>query len=744
MRKRRNREAGIGQRDAAELRTDLSFRSQLEIRASSIDEENRSIEALISTESAIPMWDWERGEMVPEVLLTSGMELPKARQVPLLDSHSRWSVKDQLGSAREIQKADAGVVGRMFFSRAAEAEWTKVKEGHARDVSAGYQVLARIYVPANSTQTIGGKRFTGPVNVATKWRLREVSLTPIGADEQAKLRGLDPHAITRRTEGYFTMNPELRKLLETRGMPKDLDDNAAQAWLVANGARILAPEPTPAAPPATKPEPQRAAAAPAIDADAIAKLIAEGTRKALEEAEQKRTAFQAEVRSLCELAELPSEFEHCRNLADVAAVRAYLVERKAKIASGEVVNPNPRVRITGDGAERFMADVGTSLSLRAMAAATDKPESIDKVFPVAERAKGYEQWRHATIYQIAEECCRMNNIDIRGRTRDDVAICALFGPEKAWGGRSDAAYHTTANFLKLTQDAFNKSMMVGSMEARPTWRGPMRQGTSVADFKTVHRVTMGAIPNLPVWNDNTNPEKASFADAEETYAVECRSLEVDFSYKMIVNDDMNAISRVPGMLGAAAERTVNAFAWSLITSNPTMRDSVALFSAATGNRKRQNLTTGAGAPSVTTVGALTKLMRLMRGENTPEQNESDDVLNLQPVYIVGPAALEVTINQLVNSAYDPASGVNHQVFNPTRVLTPVIEPLLDADSATAWYLFCSPAQCDTVEISFLQGQERPRTRYDLDHKKLCQSWIVLQTFGGKPLNHRGIQKHAGA
>jgi DNA primase len=45
-----------------------------------------------------------------------------------------------------------------------------------------------------------------------------------------------------------------------------------------------------------------------------------------------------------------------------------------------------------------------------------------------------------------------------------------------------------------------------------------------------------------------------------------------------------------------------------------MSDSVALFAAATGARKRTNLATGAATPTTTTIGAMTKLMRLMRGE----------------------------------------------------------------------------------------------------------------------------------
>ena len=77
-------------------------------------------------------------------------------------------------------------------------------------------------------------------------------------------------------------------------------------------------------------------------------------------------------------------------------------------------------------------------------------------------------------------------------------------------------------------------------------------------------------------------------------------------------------------------------------------------------------------------------------------------------------------------------------------LIPVIEPLLDANSTTAWYLFAEPTRIETVEVTFLQGQESPVTRSYVEPKNLAQNFIILQTFAAKALDHRGIQKHAGA
>ena len=745
-------------RDAS--RGEMSYRS-LSVRSSTLDTDNRTVDAIVSTETPVLMPDWQRMEMVPEVLQAKGAIIPPSGQVPFLDSHNRSRVSDQLGSARKIATRYNDLVATLHFSSAADSEFTKVREGHVTDVSAGYEVLKKTYVPKGETQQVNGRSYTGPVNVATKWRLREVSLTPIGADAQAKLRGLDPAAFRFEspTEESFEMDKELRDFLVSRGMVATLNDADAQKWLMANRALLVdAPAPVTTSTAPAVPEPTRAAApAPqslpnpqpglAVSEQRIQELFTASFRDFQTKQEAARVAFRAEVDSLCELAGLPDAVTHCRDLPDIAAVRKHLTDEKARLAT--VVPFQPSIRQTGSGFDACMRDMGTALALRAMNNATDPnhpnhEKTFEKVLPVASRGKGHETFRHATIFRMAEEFVRMLGIDTRDMTRDDIAICAMFGPDKI-GKRAGgvAAYNQTGNFTNLTLDAVNKSMMVGYVESPSTWEGPMRQAMSAPDFKQIHRVRMGAIPNLPVWNDNDNPTKASFADAQEQYAVEARSLEIGFSYRLLVNDDMDAISRVPAMMGAAARRTVNAVAWAQLTSNPTMTDGQPLFSAPAGNRKRSNKTTGVNLPTVANLQVSSNLMRQMRGENTPEGNESQDVLNLVPRYIVGPGALATSINQLVLSAYDPAAN-SFMVYNTATQLIPVIEPLLDANSVASWYLFASPAQIDTIEVTFLQGQESPIVRPFMDERNLSQNFIVLQTFAAKAMNHRGIQQQVGA
>lgn len=714
---------------------DPGFRS-LEVRAKTFSEDTRSVDAVISTETPVLMPDYNRMEMVPEVLLSKGAEFPKGRQIPFLDSHNRYSVKDQLGSARAITVNEDNITATLVFGKSASGEdaLASVRDGHITDVSVGYEVLKKTYVPDGTTKTISGREFTGPVNVVTKWRLREVSLTPIGADAQAKLRGLDPAAVRFSQDERFEMNPELRALLVSRGMPAELNDEQAQRWLIDNAAKLGDQKPAP--------QSEQRQAQPAVDAAGLAAMVAEATRKAVAEATAQREAFEADVRALCELAGLPYEFDNARKCADVAAVRSHLTAAKAKAAESL---PFGNVRVLSTGVDRLRDDLQSTLIARAAESALNGDFQKLQRYVSDDQRKAAQPFRHATLLDMATEFVRAQGINTLGLTREQIAQCAMFGPQVAGirGLRTDVPMHTTGSFANLTLDAINKSMMIGYTEVPATWRGPMRQGESVADFKTIHRLRMGGVPNLSVWNDAADPDRASMADAREFYAVECRSLGVDFSYKLIVNDDMSALTRVPLALGDSAARTVNAVAWSQITSNAALSDGVALFSAVSGARKQKNLETGSVTNYTTAINLLTQNMMTMRGENTPEGNQGPDILALMPRYICFPAALRGTLLQLLRSESDPSS-TNSGVRNINTGLVPIIEPLLDADSATAFYLFAEPNRVDTVEVTFLQGQETPQIRSVLSEEKLSMTYYVLQSVGAKALNHRGIQKHAGA
>lgn len=755
-RRENQRSAAVETRDRA-----LNYR-EFGLRSQTLNADGRTVDATITTEEPVMMFDYERYEYIPEVLLTEGMQSTRGLQVPLLDSHARYSVTNQLGSVRGITKEGDRTGGTLNFSAAADSEFTKVREGHVTDVSAGYEVLQKKFIPEGKSEVVRGKSFTGPLNLVTKWRLREVSITPIGADEQAKLRGFDPHNLPSPSES-FAMNPELRAMLESFGMPKDKTDNEAQAWAVENKSRFKVADDSSGSRSDNDPLAKKLD----VIADLLkgrvagndgASLTPEKVVELLDKREQERaakaTAFRSEVDASLELAfgeSVPAELrDQCRGMTDIAAVRTAINARKKADAEKFSIPGAPHAHIQFGAAQRdkHRAAISSAMLVRTFESSGRLP-ALDKMLPGGKKAEGWEDFRNCRLLDIARECLVADGFgyhELRRLSPQDLAIAALGFPHKVGLRAAEgAAYHTTGSLSYVTMDAINKVGQAAYAEVPQTWKGPMRQAASVPDFKQKHVVKLSASPNLPVWPDNTNPQPVAFSNEKESYAVEARAEEASISWRLYVNDDMDMLMRIPQMLFAAAARTVNAVAWAQITGNPALSDGQTLFlETPTGNRKRSNYTVGSATPTNAVLAGMKSKMRLMRGLNTPEGNESDDILNIAPRYLAVPTALETTAETLILSIADPASSGNGNVHNPARTLQLVVEPRLDADSATAFYLFADPTQVDTVEVTFLQGQETPVTNDWVDERTMSRIYTIVQSCAAKAIDHRGVQKHKGA
>ena len=153
----------------------------------SFDRENRTVELIFSTGAPVERYDWMSGKKYLEKLAITADAIRLERLnagAPLLDSHSSWSIADQiggvvLGSARVEGKRALATVR---FSRRAEVLpiLQDVEDGILRSVSVGYRVH-KFEEDAGSGNKI-------PVRTAIDWEPYEVSLVSMPADVGAKVR----------------------------------------------------------------------------------------------------------------------------------------------------------------------------------------------------------------------------------------------------------------------------------------------------------------------------------------------------------------------------------------------------------------------------------------------------------------------------------------------------------------------------------------------------------------------------
>jgi len=230
------------------------------------------------------------------------------------------------------------------------------------------------------------------------------------------------------------------------------------------------------------------------------------------------------------------------------------------------------------------------------------------------------------------------------------------------------------------------------------------------------------------------PEK-SVGDTKRTYQIAKYGAEFTVSWETVVNDDLDALSRIPAMQGNAARRTQEKVVYDALLSNPTMPDTYALFSAS--HPSGSNISGSAAAPSVQTLSDGFEAMGLQKGLS------SDVYLNLVPRTLLVPLNYSATALEIVNSQSYAASNNNSGVVNiygvnGVRPLQVVATPLLDANSATNWYLIADNAQIDTVEITFLQGEESPVLENEWVMSNDVYRYKVRQSFAAAVIDHRGI------
>jgi hypothetical protein len=306
--------------------------------------------------------------------------------------------------------------------------------------------------------------------------------------------------------------------------------------------------------------------------------------------------------------------------------------------------------------------------------------------------------------------------------------------------RSDfQPYHTSGTFANILLDAANKTLLAAYEEAPYSWNLWARQGASAQDFKTLYRTRFSEAPNPEEVPEGADYPEKVMTDSKESYRVAKFGESFTVSWETIVNDDLDAISRVPAMHGNAMRRMQNKKVYEVLTSNPVMGDGFNLFSSS--HVSGDNTSGTAAAPSVATLNAGFVKMMSQKGQT------SDAYLNIIPKFLIVPLSYSATAEELVRSTSYAVSNGNQGIqniygVNGSRSLMVITDPNLEANSTTTWYLAADPAQCDTVELTFLAGEESPVLESEWNIKNDSYIYKIRQTFGVKAIDWRGLYRNA--
>jgi len=730
------------------LKTDALAMRTVSVQPATADSVKRSVKIVTATENPIDRWDERRGEVVAEVLEMDGLRMrPGATQIPIVDSHDTSTVRNVLGSLRNISVEGDEFGGVAYFASDDESQraYSKLLDGHITDFSITAQPNEVLELRTGQKYTTSrGTEVVGPANVITNWTALDASLVATGADSRSTVR----RSYTDLEQRKRTVDEALLGQLKEMGLPDGMEDpNQILAWVVGKLGKpaetVESMEEETLAEEVVEQMDEEKPAEMVEQAYGEDKPMEASARKAIEgeikrmilDADQQR---RAEIQATCKLAKVERAFadELCDTGVSVEIAKQRIIEKMATQPLGRSVDGDA-VRVTKSADDKYFEAARDGLLVRAQTASR-----VRRTLHDGKPADGSQDFSRMSLLRMAESFMRRAGVNTERFSSPEIARAAI-GDPKALArmniSRSDPAYHTTGSFANLLLDAANKTLLAGYEEAPYTWSLWARQANSVDDFKNINRIRFSESPDLEHVPENTEYPEGPMTDSKESYKVEKFGKMFSVTWETVVNDDLDAISRIPAMHGNAARRTQNKKVYEVLTSNPLMGDGENLFSAS--HASGDNTSGAAAAPSVTTLNAAFVKMMLQKGLN------SDAILNIIPRYVIVPVALSATVLELFSSISYNAANNNEGVKNiygpgGERPLTPIIEPQLDAASASVWYMAADPGQIDTVELSFLSGEESPVLENEWDFDKDCYKYKIRQTFGVKAIDWRGLFRNS--
>jgi hypothetical protein len=668
------------------------------VEPKSLNEEERTVEIIFTKGSRVKRSNFWDGTFYEELGLGKKevrMKRLQSGRAPFLDSHGygeKKGVRSTLGvidSAELIPDKEGRAVVR--FSRRSDADeiFQDVRDGILGNVSVGYHIH-RFEKVAEIDKI--------PVFRATDWEPAEVSLVPVGADPDSKVRSEQKEARTFDCEIVEEVNEENKE--------QEINENKR-----LEGEQTM----------------------PTLDEKK--KQEEEENKKMREEAAaEARKAEKAraqEIRSIVEKTKLDPKLAETYIEQDksVEDVRSLVIEEIAKR------DEKPENQTPASNEARVGKDIARDSRVKGMANALlhrfrpEDKEEDDKGKIIVLR--GYEledcgrAYRYMTLLDMARECLRANGVDVSSHPGHRLADLAL----------SSRGLHSTSDFPEILANVVNKTLRNGYLAAPITWK-PFTSEVFVPDFKEISRTNLGDAPDLEKLEEGSKVKRGTISEAAEKYYVEEYAKILGITRKIIINDDLNFVAKLPERMGRRARDLESDLVWQIIKDNAALADTYALFSSQHGN-----LSTTPAAPSE---NGLTEARTAIRRQTGLDGAE----ISLTPRWTFVPPAHETAMEKLL-TGITPNQSSQVNPFGPggrTRLLMDV-EPRLETGtngSLTAWYVMCQKDQVDMVELARLTGTNGPQTMTKEGFDVHGVEIKIMHDVGAKAIDFRGLFKNAGA
>ena len=657
------------------------------ILPATVNTETRSVDVVFTTGAAVRRrrWTgWDTSVPFDEILDVSDRAVDLTRLnagAPALDSHSVWSSHSQVGVVErawiEGKEGKATIrFPREGLDQAADRMFGLISDGIIRNVSVGYSIeRVKVVEPAAKGEV--------EQRVVERWTPLEVSFVTVPADPRAQVRAAD--------QASYPVEIVDTRMQKEASMPENTTVMAGDVPVSNETRQQSVAPPALSEPPASRmPEPP---AAP--DTEAIATRAREGERD--------------RVSTIYDLA---GRLNLERGFAEDLVKRGVTVDESRRLILDQVAAKSDETR-TFPHVSIPLGGRDERVTRRDAVANALLHRYSPTLFQLDDSAR---QYRGMSLLELARESLTNAGVNTRGLSRDEVATRSL---------------HSTSDFPEILSAVTNKTLRQAYETYPRTFMLFCRQ-VLATDFKAMNRVQLGEAPQLLEVGESGEFKRGTLGESKESYKVKTYGRVVAITRQTLINDDLDAFTRIPAMYGNSIAQLESDVVWGIITANPAMADGNALF-----HTTHKNLAATGTALAVDAVGAARAAMALQTGF------DKKTVLNIRPAFLIVPAALELRAEQLVAQNLVPATPAT-VVPQSIRSLSPISEPRLDAASPTAWYLAASPNQIDTIEYAYLEGQQgayvETRNGFDVDGVEIkCRL-----DFGAKAIDWRGLYRNPGA
>ncbi len=589
------------------------------IEDSNINVKDRTVEIVFSTGSKGMRQGWD-GPYYEELSMSpDAVDLSRLNNgAPLLANHNTNDLNAVVGVIERawLDGNQGKAIVRFSSDPEADKIFQKVQEKILRNLSIGYQVRKYVEVTQKGDKL--------PTYRAVDYTISEVSIVPVGFDDNAKIRKND-----NSTEVLIETSDK-----ETTVMPNS------------------------------------------------------NSQDAVKQERERQTQIRSAVRS-AKLDELFAD-QLCEQGVSADQARKMVLEKLAE-KQPEPIQPSVRVEIGTD-----------------------------------ERDKRSAVFENALMHRINPLNAKLESgRPLAGRS---MIYAAEFLVGRRPEGMSDAQFIqralSSSDLPLALANVASKSLVAQYQRTEPQYKKFVRQ-EYLKDFNEHSLIKAGDYPSLQQRQESGEFKRGYLGEDRETAQLLSWGNILELTRNIWINDHIGILQNWVNEGGVAVARLENQKVFNILTSNPDMNDSVALF-----HNDHGNLGT-AGKIESASIGEAVKLM--MKQKTVDEL----DFLNLVPKFLIcGPDKM-VEARQALADIYAATSAT----VNP---FSGSMELIVDANiSGNKYFFIADPALVPGISCFYLEGSQGPTVTTRVHFETSNLQFKIEHDFVAKAVEAKSMVYNAG-